>query len=182
MHNIRNKDWYVLQAFSGCEKRIIDSIKERIKLNNMEQFFGKIIVPSENVIEMKRGKRKINKKKFFPGYIFIEMQMNKNSWHLIKNTPRIIGFIGGTSEKPAPMNNQEIDNILKKLNHKKNKPRPKMIFEIGEKIRVQHGPFTDFNGTVKNVDYEKNRLKVLVSIFGRSTPVELDFIQVQKKL
>ncbi|MGI4816682.1 MAG: transcription termination/antitermination protein NusG [Janthinobacterium lividum] len=177
---VDKKKWYVLQAFSGFENRVAQSILSNEKIKKMKNIFGKIIVPSEEVIEIRKGKRKKSDYKFFPGYILIEMIMNNYSWHLIKSLPKVLGFVGSTSEKPTPMSDHEIQIIFKKLKKIGDKPRPKKIFEPGENIRVNDGPFSDFNGTVETVDYEKNRLTVSVSIFGRSTPVELDFRQVEK--
>ncbi|VAX76229.1 transcription termination/antitermination protein NusG [Buchnera aphidicola] len=177
---VNKKQWYVLQAFSGFENRVAQSIRNHEKIKKMKDIFGTVIVPSEEVIEIRKGKRKKSDYKFFPGYILINMIMNNDSWHLIKNLPKVLGFIGSTSEKPTPMNDSEINIILEKLKKIGNKPRPKKMFEPGENIRVNDGPFSDFNGIVETIDYEKNRLKVSVSIFGRSTPVELDFRQVEK--
>ncbi|VFP78010.1 Transcription termination/antitermination protein NusG [Buchnera aphidicola (Cinara cuneomaculata)] len=179
MH-IDKKKWYVLQAFSGFENRVALSIINNEKIKKMKDIFGKVIVPSEEVIEIRKGKRKKSDYKFFPGYILIEMIMNNDSWHLIKSLPKVLGFIGGTSEKPTPISTHEINIILNKLKKIGDKPRPKKMFEPGENIRVNDGPFSDFNGIVETIDYEKNRLKVSVSIFGRSTPVELSFDQVEK--
>ncbi|VFP80951.1 Transcription termination/antitermination protein NusG [Buchnera aphidicola (Cinara kochiana kochiana)] len=177
---IDKKKWYVLQAFSGFENKVAQSILNNKTIKKMQDIFGQVIVPSEEVIEIRKGQRKKSDSKFFPGYILIEMIMNNDSWHLIKNLPKVLGFVGGTAEKPTPISTREINIILKKLKKIGNKPRPKKIFEPGENIRVNDGPFSDFNGIVETVDYEKNRLKVSVSIFGRSTPVELSFNQVEK--
>ncbi|HXK00546.1 MAG TPA: transcription termination/antitermination protein NusG [Buchnera sp. (in: enterobacteria)] len=180
MYDNQKKRWYVLQAFSGFESRIAQSIREHIKLNNMEKFFGDIMVPSEEVIEIRGGQRKKSEYKFFPGYVLVQMIMNELSWHLVRSVPRVMGFVGGTSDRPAPISDKEVDTIITRLRQIGDKPRPKRLFEPGEMIRVNNGPFSDFNGVVEEVDYEKNRLKVSVSIFGRATPVELDFGQVEK--
>ncbi|XBC37711.1 MAG: transcription termination/antitermination protein NusG [Buchnera aphidicola (Meitanaphis microgallis)] len=180
MHNNSKKRWYVLQAFSGFEGRVAQSIREHIKINNMETWFGNVMVPTEEVVEIKAGQRKKSEHKFFPGYVLIQMVMNDSSWHLIRNIPRVLGFIGGTSDKPSPISNKEVNIIINRLKQIGDKPRPKILFEPGEMVRVNDGPFSDFNGIVEQVDYDKNRLKVSVSIFGRSTPVELDFGQVKK--
>ncbi|XBC42335.1 MAG: transcription termination/antitermination protein NusG [Buchnera aphidicola (Meitanaphis elongallis)] len=180
MHNNSKKRWYVLQAFSGFEGRVAQSIREHIKINNMETWFGDVMVPTEEVVEIKAGQRKKSEHKFFPGYVLIQMVMNDSSWHLIRNIPRVLGFIGGTSDKPSPISNKEVNIIINRLKQIGDKPRPKILFEPGEMVRVNDGPFSDFNGIVEQVDYDKNRLKVSVSIFGRSTPVELDFGQVKK--
>ncbi|ABJ90509.1 transcription termination/antitermination protein NusG [Buchnera aphidicola] len=177
---INKKKWYVLQTFSGFENQVLQSIINNEKIKKMKEIFGKVIIPSEEVIEIKKGKRKKSDYKFFPGYILIHMIMNNYSWHIIKNLPKVLGFIGSSSEQPTPVNNHEINLILDKLKKIGDKPRPKKIFEPGENVRVNDGPFSDFNGIVETIDYEKNRLKVSVSIFGRSTPVELDFRQVEK--
>lgn len=174
------KKWYAVHAFSGCEYQVAQDIKEKIKTNKMEHIFGKILIPSEEIISIKKGKQKKIQKKFFPGYILIQMIMNKNSWHIIKNFPKVLGFIGTSLEKPTPISDQEIKNILSKIKKNKKKPKPKNIFQPGSCVRVNHGPFIDFHGTVETVDYEKNRLKISISIFGRSTPVELNFQHVEK--
>lgn len=177
---IDKKQWFVIQAFSGCENQVAQTIRNHEQIQNMKNIFGTVIVPSEEVIEIKKGKIKKSDYKFFPGYILIHMIMNNDSWHLIKSLPKVLGFIGSNSEKPTPVSNAEINKILKKLKKIGDKPRPKKMFKPGENVRVNDGPFSDFNGIVETIDYEKNRLKVSVSIFGRSTPVELDFQQVEK--
>ncbi|CUR53014.1 transcription termination/antitermination protein NusG [Buchnera aphidicola] len=174
------KKWYAIQAFSGYENTVAQSIQEYVQTHHITKEFGKILVPSEEVIEIKKGQRKKSEYKFFPGYILIHMIMNNTNWHIIRNLPKVTGFVGGAPDKPTPINKKEIKKILEKLKKIDNKPRPKIIFEPGETIRVKEGPFADFNGIVETIDYEKNRLKVSVSIFGRSTPVELDFSQVIK--
>ncbi|WP_075433650.1 transcription termination/antitermination protein NusG [Buchnera aphidicola] len=177
---VDKKKWYVIQAFSGFENQVAQSIQNNEKIKKMNDIFGQVIVPSEEVIEIRKGKRKKSDYKFFPGYILIHMIMNNNSWHLIRSLPKVLGFIGNSSEKPTPISDREINFIIQKLKKIGDKPRPKKMFEPGENVRVKDGPFSDFNGIVETVDYEKNRLKVSVSIFGRSTPVELDFRQVEK--
>ncbi|VFP84349.1 Transcription termination/antitermination protein NusG [Candidatus Erwinia haradaeae] len=174
------KRWYVVQAFSGFESRVAQSLREHIKLHNMEELFGDIMVPTEEVVEIRRGQRRKSERKFFPGYVLVQMIMHDTSWHLVRNVPRVMGFIGGTSDHPAPISNKEVNAIAALLQQIGDKPRPKTLFEPGEMIRVNDGPFSDFNGVVEEVDYEKSRLKVSVSIFGRATPVELDFAQVEK--
>ncbi|QFQ32788.1 transcription termination/antitermination protein NusG [Buchnera aphidicola (Aphis fabae)] len=180
MHESSKKKWYVLQAFSGFESRVAQSIREHVKLNKMQNFFGEVMVPSEEVVEIRGGQRRKSEYKFFPGYVLIQMIMTDATWHLIRNIPRVLGFIGGKSDKPSPISNKEVETIVNRLRQIGDKPRPKTLFEPGEMIRVNDGPFADFNGVVEEVDYEKSRLKVSVSIFGRSTPVELDFRQVEK--
>lgn len=174
------KRWYVVQAFSGYEKRVQTTLLERIKLHEMEEHFGEILVPVEEVVEMRAGQKRKSERKFFPGYVLVEMEMNDDSWHLVKDTPRVMGFIGGTSDCPAPITKGEVDAILNRLEESHDKPKPKTLFEPGEVVRVVDGPFADFNGVVEEVDYEKSRLKVSVLIFGRSTPVDLEFGQVEK--
>lgn len=174
------KRWYVVQAFSQYEGRVKKTLEEHIRLEGMEEFFGEILVPTEEVIEMRAGQKRKSERKFFPGYVLVEMEMNDQSWHLVKSIPRVLGFIGGTSDRPAPITQREADAILNRLQESVDKPKPKTLFEPGEVVRVTDGPFADFNGVVEEVDYEKSRLKVSVLIFGRSTPVELEFGQVEK--
>ena len=172
--------WYVVQAYSGYEKSVKRSLEERIARYNMQPSFGEILVPTEEVVEMRAGQRRKSERKFFPGYVLVQMIMNDESWHLVRSIPRVMGFIGGTSDKPAPITDKEADSILNRVQEGAEKPRPKVLFEPGEVVRINDGPFNDFNGVVEEVDYEKNRLRVEVSIFGRSTPVDLEFSQVEK--
>jgi len=174
------KCWYVVHAFSGFEKKVAVSLKERIARAGMEDLFGEVLVPTEEVIEMRSGQKRKTERKFFPGYVLVNMELNDDSWHLVKETPRVMGFIGGKADKPAPITEKEAENILRRVAVGSEKPRPKTIYEPGEMIRVIEGPFNDFNGVVEEVNYDKNRLRVAVLIFGRSTPVELDFSQVEK--
>ena len=174
------KRWYVVQAYSGYEARVKKTLLERIKLQQLEDFFGDILVPTEEVVEMKAGQKRRSERKFFPGYVLVKMIMNEETWHLVRKTPRVLGFIGGTSDKPAPISELEAQKILEQMEQGADKPKPKIIFEAGEVVRVIDGPFTDFNGVVEEVNYEKSRLQVAVLIFGRSTPVELEFGQVEK--
>lgn len=174
------KRWYVIQTFSGFESRVTQSLKEYIKLNKMEDKFGEIMVPTEEVMEIRGGFRRKSERKFFPGYILIQMNMEDNTWHLVRSVPRVMGFIGGTSDHPSPVSEKDINEIINRLQKVGDKPRPKVLFEPGEVVRVSDGPFIDFNGVVEEVDYEKSRLKLSVSIFSRATPVELDFSQVEK--
>jgi transcriptional antiterminator NusG len=175
-----SKRWYVVHAFSGFEKQVQRSMAERISRAGMEDMFGEILVPTEEVVEMKGGQKRRSDRKFFPGYVLVEMEMNDETWHLVKEVPKVMGFIGGTSDRPAPITEREADTILSRVQEGVDKPRPKILFEPGEMVRVIDGPFNDFNGTVEEVNYEKSRLRVAVLIFGRSTPVELDFHQVEK--
>jgi len=172
--------WYVVHAYSGFESQVKRSLEERIKLKAMEEKFGQILVPTEEVIEMRDGQKRKSDRKFFPGYVLVQMDMDDDTWHLVKETPRVMGFIGGTSDKPAPISEKEAQAILDRVQEGTERPRPKVLFEPGEVVRINDGPFNDFNGVVEEVDYEKNRLRVEVSIFGRSTPVDLDFGQVEK--
>ncbi len=174
------KRWYVVHAYSGFEKHVMRTLKERVKLHQMEDLFGEILVPTEEVVEIKNGQKRRSERKFFPGYVLVQMEMNEDSWHLIKDTPRVLGFIGGTADKPAPITQKEADAILQRVQEGVDKPKPKTLFEPGEMVRVIDGPFADFNGVVEEVNYEKSRLQVAVMIFGRSTPVELEFGQVEK--
>lgn len=174
------KRWYVLQAFSGFESRVATTLREYIKQNAMEDQFGEVLVPTEEVVEKVAGKRRKSERKFFPGYVLVEMEMNDDTWHLVRSVPRVMGFIGGTPDKPIAISKREADIILNRLEQSADKPRPRTMFQPGEEIRVTEGPFADFNGTVEEVDYERGRIKVSVSIFGRATPVELEFNQVEK--
>ena len=180
MSEAPKKRWYVVQAFSGFEGRVAQSLREQIKMHSMEELFGEVLVPTEEVVEMRAGQRRKSERKFFPGYVLVQMIMNDESWHLVRSVPRVMGFIGGTSDRPAPITDKEADAILNRLEKASESPRPRTMYEAGEVVRVTDGPFADFNGTVEEVDYEKSRLKVSVSIFGRATPVELEFGQVEK--
>jgi len=173
--------WYVVHAYSGYEKAVMRSLKERIERSGLQEHFGEIIVPTEEVVEMRDGQKRKSDRKLFPGYVLVQMEMNGDTWHLVKNSPKVMGFIGGTLERPAPISDKEANAILQRVQEGSEKPRPKVLFEIGEVVRVIDGPFTDFNGVVEEVNYEKNRLRVAVLIFGRSTPVDLEFGQVEKE-
>ncbi len=174
------KRWYVVHAYSGYEKKVAATLKERIELHDMQDQFGEILVPTEEVVEMRAGQKRKSERKFFPGYVLVQMELNDDSWHLVKDTPRVMGFIGGKADKPAPITEKEAEAILQRVDDSSEKPKPKTIFEPGEMVRVIDGPFNDFNGVVEEVNYEKSRLQVAVLIFGRSTPVELEFGQVEK--
>ena len=173
------KRWYVVHAYSGFEKKVATSLKERIELHGMQEKFGEVLVPTEEVVEMRSGQKRKSERKFFPGYVLVQMELDDDTWHLVKETPRVMGFIGGKADKPAPITDAEADAILQRV-QSADKPKPKTIFEPGEMVRVIDGPFNDFNGVVEEVNYEKSRLQVAVLIFGRSTPVELEFSQVEK--
>jgi transcriptional antiterminator NusG len=174
------KNWYVVHAYSGFENQVKRSLEDRIALHGMAEKFGQILVPTEEVVEMKDGQRRKSDRKFFPGYVLVEMEMEDDSWHLVKNCPKVMGFIGGSSDRPTPIAKREAQAILDRIQEGVEKPKPKVLFEVGELVRVVDGPFTDFNGVVEEVNYDKSRLRVAVSIFGRSTPVELEFGQVSK--
>ncbi|WP_018139903.1 MULTISPECIES: transcription termination/antitermination protein NusG [unclassified Thioalkalivibrio] len=172
--------WYVVQAFSGFEAQVKRSLEERVERFGMQDHFGEILVPTEEVVEMKDGQKRKSERKFFPGYVLVQMDLNDEAWHLVKAVPRVLGFIGGTADRPAPISDKEADAILQRMQEGAEKPRPKVLFEVGEMVRVIDGPFNDFNGVVEEVNYDKSRLLVAVQIFGRSTPVELEFHQVEK--
>ena len=172
--------WYVVHAYSNFEHKVSESLKERVKRAGLEAKFGEILVPTEEVVEMRDGQKRKSDRKFFPGYVLVQMEMDEDTWHLVKEVPKVLGFIGGTSDKPAPITEKEANRILLRVEEGVDKPRPKVLFEPGQVVRVTHGPFNDFNGVVESVNYEKNRVQVAVQILGRSTPVELDFSQVEK--
>ena len=183
------KRWYVVHAYSGFEHQVARTLKERIARAGMESKFGEVLVPTEEVIEMRGGQKRRSERKFFPGYVLVQIEthdegkalkIDDESWHLVKETPRVMGFIGGTADRPLPIKDSEADGILQRVQEGAEKPRPKVLFEPGEMVRVTDGPFNDFNGVVEEVNYEKSRLRVAVLIFGRSTPVELEFGQVEK--
>ncbi len=172
--------WYVIQAYSGYEKRVKLQIEERIELAGLGEFFNQILVPTEEVVEMKSGQKRRSERKFFPGYVLLQMEMNEETWQLVRRVPRVSGFMGGTNEKPMPISDKEAAKILSSLEKGSEMLKPRTLFEVGEVVRVLDGPFADFTGVVENVNYEKSRVQVAVSIFGRSTPVELEFSQVEK--
>jgi transcriptional antiterminator NusG len=175
-----DKRWFVVHVYSGYEKSIQRSLQERINLAGMQDRYGEILVPVEEVVEMKAGQKNISERKFFPGYILVEMEMSDETWHLVNSTPKVTGFVGGSAMKPTPISAKEVQNILRQIQEGVEKPRPKVLFENGEAVRVKDGPFTDFHGNVEDVNYDKSKIRVSVSIFGRPTPVELDFSQVEK--
>ena len=172
--------WYIVHAYSNFEHKVKASLLERIELAGLEEKFGDILVPTEEVVEMKEGQKRRSERKFFPGYVLVQMEMDDETWHLVKEVPKVLGFIGGSSDKPAPITEKEADQILNRVQEGVDKPRPKVLFEPGELVRVTDGPFNDFSGVVEQVNYEKSRLQVAGQILGRSTPVELDFGQVEK--
>ena len=172
--------WYIVHAYSNYEYKVKSSLEERIKLLGLEDKFGEILIPTEEVVEMKEGAKRSTERKFFPGYVLVNMELNDETWHLVKETPRVMGFIGGTAERPAPITDKEANKILQRMEDSEETPTHKTMYEPGEMVRVTDGPFNDFTGTVEEVNYEKSRLRVAVLIFGRSTPVELEFGQVEK--
>ncbi len=172
--------WYVVHTYSQFEKSVQRALTERIQREGMQDKFGQILVPVEEVVELKAGQKSITERKFFPGYVLVEMEMTDETWHLVKSTPKVTGFLGGSAMKPTPISEKEVQNIMQQMQAGVEKPRPKVLFEVGELVRVKEGPFTDFNGSVEDVNYDKNKIRVAVTIFGRSTPVELDFGQVEK--
>ncbi|MFB9067031.1 transcription termination/antitermination protein NusG [Pseudofulvimonas gallinarii] len=183
------KRWYVVHAYSGFEKSVAQALRDRIVRNGMEDRFGEVLVPTEEVVEMRGGQKRKSERKFFPGYVLVQIETHEDgnakriddeSWHLVKETPKVMGFIGGTADRPVPISDREADNILRRVKEGTDKPKPKVLFEPGEMVRVIDGPFNDFNGVVEEVNYDKSRLRVAVLIFGRSTPVELEFAQVEK--
>ncbi len=174
------KRWYVIHAYSGYERKVKLALEERIALSDIQDLFGDILVPTEEVLEMRSGQKRKSERKFFPGYVLINMVLNDATWHLVKDTPRVMGFIGGKADKPAPITQREVNEILNRLEETVDKPTHKTVYEPGEMVRVTDGPFNDFTGTVEEVNYEKSRVRVAVMIFGRSTPVELEFSQVEK--
>jgi transcription termination/antitermination protein NusG len=172
--------WYVVHAYSGQEKSIQAALKDRIRRSGMADKFGDVLVPTEEVVEMKAGAKALSERRFFPGYILVQMEMTDETWHLVKSTPKVTGFIGGSAMRPTPVSDKEVEAILNQVKEGVEKPKPKVLFEVGENVRVTEGPFTDFNGTVEEVNYDKSKLRVSVLIFGRATPVELDFGGVEK--
>ena len=175
-----NKRWYVVHAYSGMEKSVMRALTERVIRADMQDKFGRILVPTEEVVEIKNGHKAITERRLYPGYVLVEMEMTDETWHLVKNTNKVTGFVGGKANKPTPISQREVEKILAQMQEGVEKPRPKVLFEVGEMVRVKEGPFTDFNGNVEEVNYEKSRIRVAVTIFGRSTPVELEFGQIEK--
>ena len=172
--------WYVIHAYSNFEYQVKKSLEDRIRRSGLEDKFGEILVPTEEVVEMREGQKRRSERKFFPGYVLVQMDMDDETWHLVKDVPKVLGFIGGTSDRPAPISDREAEKILQRVQEGVDKPRPKVLFEPGEVVRVIEGPFNDFNGVVEEVNYDKSKLRVAVQILGRATPVELDFGQVEK--
>ncbi|MBR7780754.1 transcription termination/antitermination protein NusG [Undibacterium luofuense] len=174
------KKWYAVHAYSGMEKSVQRALTERIERAEMQDKFGRILVPTEEVIEVRNGRKAVTERRLFPSYVFVEMEMTDDTWHLVKNTSKVTGFIGGKANKPSPIPMHEVDKILQQMQDGVEKPRPKVLYEVGEIVRIKEGPFTDFNGMIEEVNYEKSKIRVTVTIFGRATPVELEFAQVEK--
>ena len=179
MTDVITKQWYIVHTYSGFEKKVSESLEQRVQAYGLEAEIGEILIPTEDVVEMRGGKRVVSSKRFFPGYILVEMQMSDQAWHVVRNTPKVTGFVGAGS-KPTPLTHEEVDQILLQVTDAAEKPKPKYSFEKGDQVRINEGPFTSFNGVVDDVNLDRNTLKVMVTIFGRSTPVELDFLQVEK--
>src|SRR5574343_2105769 len=174
------KRWYIVHAYSGMEKAVERNLRERIDRAGMQDKFGRILVPTEEVVELKNGKKSVTERRFFPGYVLVEMRMDDDTWHLVKNTSKVTGFVGGAKNRPAPISEHEVMKIVNQMQEGVEKPRPKVEWTVGEIVRVKEGPFTDFNGAIEEVNYDKSKVRVSVTIFGRATPVELDFSQVEK--
>jgi transcription termination/antitermination protein NusG len=179
MTDVSTKQWFIVHTYSGFEKKVKQSLEQRVKAYGLVDEIGEILIPTEDVIEMRGGKKVVSSKRFFPGYLLVEMSMSDEAWHVVKNTPKVTGFVGAGA-KPTPLSRDEVDQILNQVTAAAEKPKPKYTFEKGDQVRINEGPFTNFNGVVDEVNAEKNTLKVMVTIFGRSTPVELDFLQVEK--
>ncbi len=175
-----NKRWYVVHAYSGMEKAVERNLRERIDRSELQEKFGRILVPMEEVVELKNGKKSVSERRFFPGYVLVEMEMGDDSWHLVKHTSKVTGFVGGAKNRPSPISAAEVLKIVHQMQEGVEKPRPKVQWVVGELVRIKEGPFTDFNGAIEDVNYDKSKVRVAVTIFGRSTPVELDFAQVEK--
>jgi transcriptional antiterminator NusG len=175
-----NKRWYVVHAYSGMEKAVERNLRERIDRSGLQDKFGRILVPMEEVVELKNGKKSVTERRFFPGYVLVEMEMADETWHLVKHTGKVTGFVGGAKNRPAPISEAEVLKIVHQMQEGVEKPRPKVEWSVGELVRVKEGPFTDFNGAIEDVNYDKSKVRVSVTIFGRATPVELDFSQVEK--
>ena len=179
MTDVATRRWYIVHTYSGFEKKVEDSLKQRVQAYGMQDEIGEVLVPTEDVVEMRNGRKVITSKRFFPGYILVEMHMSDQAWHVVKNTPKVTGFVGAGS-KPTPLTREEVDQILHQVTVAAEQPKPKYTFDKGDQVRINEGPFASFNGTVDDVNVDRNTLRVMVTIFGRSTPVELDFLQVEK--
>ena len=179
MTDVAMKNWYIVHTYSGFENKVKEQLEERVKAYGLQDKVGEVLIPTEDVVEMRAGKKVVTSKKFFPGYILVEMDMTDEAWHVVKNTAKVTGFVGAGA-KPTPLSKEEVEQILQQVRTAAEKPKPKYMFEKGEQVRINEGPFTSFNGTVDEVNLDRNTLKVMVTIFGRATPVELDFLQVEK--
>ena len=179
MTDVITKQWYIVHTYSGFENKVSESLQQRVNAYGLEAEIGDVLIPTEDVVEMRGGKRVVSSKRFFPGYILVEMQMSDHAWHVVRNTPKVTGFVGAGS-KPTPLTREEVDQILQQVTVAAEKPKPKYTFDKGDQVRINEGPFTSFNGVVDDVNIDKNTVKVMVTIFGRATPVELDFLQVEK--
>jgi len=179
MTDVKTKQWYIVQTYSGFEKKVSESLRQRVQAYGIAEEIGEILIPTEDVVELRGGRKVVTPKRFFPGYILVEMEMTDNAWHVVKNTPKVTGFVGAGA-KPTPLSQEEVDHILLQVSTAAEKPKPRYSFDKGDQVRINEGPFTSFHGVVEEVNLDKNTLKVLVTIFGRSTPVELDFMQVEK--
>jgi transcriptional antiterminator NusG len=179
MTDVTSKHWYIVHTYSGFEKKVAESLGQRVQAYGLQEDIGEILIPTEDVVEMRGGRKVVSSKRFFPGYILVEMHMTDNAWHVVKNTPKVTGFVGAGA-KPTPLSKDEVEQILQQVRTAAEKPKPKYSFEKGDQVRINEGPFTSFNGLVDEVNHDRNTLKVMVTIFGRSTPVELDFLQVEK--
>ena len=179
MTDVITKQWYIVHTYSGFENKVSESLQQRVNAYGLEAEIGEVLIPTEDVVEMRGGKRVVSSKRFFPGYILVEMQMSDHAWHVVRNTPKVTGFVGAGS-KPTPLTPEEVDQILNQVTEAAEKPKPKYTFDKGDQVRINEGPFTSFNGVVDDVNLDKNTVKVMVTIFGRATPVELDFLQVEK--
>ena len=177
---VGTKRWYVVHAYSGMEKSVAKALQERVDRAGLQGQFGRILVPTEEVVEVKGGKKAISERRLYSGYVMVEMDMTDEAWHLVKSTAKVTGFLGGTANRPSPLPQKEVAEILLRMQEGYEKPKPKVLFEVGEMVRIKEPPFTDFNGNVEEVNYEKSKVRVSVTIFGRSTPVELEFSQVEK--
>jgi transcriptional antiterminator NusG len=173
------KQWYIVHTYSGFEKKVAESLQQRVQAYGLQEEVGEVLIPTEDVVEMRGGRKVVSSKRFFPGYILVELAMSDNVWHIVRNTPKVTGFVGAGS-KPTPLTREEVEQILSQVRDSVEKPKPKYTFEKGDQVRINEGPFTSFNGVVDEVNLDRNTLKVMVTIFGRSTPVELDFLQVEK--
>jgi transcriptional antiterminator NusG len=179
MTDVADKQWYIVHTYSGFEKKVAESLQQRVQAYGLQDEIGEVLIPTEDVVEMRAGKKVVSSKRFFPGYLLVEMHMSDNAWHVVKNTPKVTGFVGAGA-KPTPLSKDEVEQILHQVRTAHEKPKPKYSFERGDQVRINEGPFTSFNGVVDDVNVDKNTLKVMVTIFGRATPVELDFLQVEK--